>query len=99
MLPAASQQRVERERYAGLASRTSTRHHSTSASLMTPFRSACRHLRCDSLPTTDVRQGRTAFLETALTQGALRLADGLGMLVEQRGIFLLWRGVRPQTRP
>ena len=44
-------------------------------------------------------KGRTAFLEMALTQGALRLADGIGMLVEQAAeSFLLWRGVRPQTR-
>jgi shikimate dehydrogenase len=45
-------------------------------------------------------QGMTRFLEMALTQGALRLADGIGMLVEQAAeSFFLWRGVRPQTRP
>ena len=44
-------------------------------------------------------KGRTAFLELASTCGALRLADGIGMLVEQAAeSFLLWRGVRPQTR-
>ena len=45
-------------------------------------------------------KGLTAFLRDAQSQGAGRLADGLGMLVEQAAeAFLLWRGVRPQTGP
>ncbi|MGB7988258.1 MAG: shikimate dehydrogenase [Candidatus Methylophosphatis roskildensis] len=45
-------------------------------------------------------RGLTAFLASAQSQGASRLADGLGMLVEQAAeSFLLWRGVRPDTRP
>jgi shikimate dehydrogenase len=45
-------------------------------------------------------QGLTPFLAAARAQGAGRLADGLGMLVEQAAeSFLLWRGVRPDTRP
>ena len=45
-------------------------------------------------------RGMTAFLASAQSQGASRLADGLGMLVEQAAeSFLLWRGVRPDTRP
>jgi len=42
----------------------------------------------------------TPFLRNAHLHGAHRLADGLGMLVEQAAeSFLLWRGVRPDTAP
>jgi len=45
-------------------------------------------------------RGRTPFLAFARAQGAARLADGLGMLVEQAAeSFFLWRNVRPDTRP
>lgn len=45
-------------------------------------------------------KGDTPFLALARQQGATRLADGLGMLVEQAAeAFLLWRGVRPDTAP
>ena len=45
-------------------------------------------------------QGLTPFLRLAQQQGAGRLADGLGMLVEQAAeSFLIWRGIRPDTRP
>lgn len=41
----------------------------------------------------------TPFMAQARANGA-RVADGLGMLVEQAAeAFYLWRGVRPQTQP
>ncbi len=50
----------------------------------------------------DMMYGReeTPFMRAARRDGAARTADGLGMLVEQAAeSFLLWRGVRPRTRP
>ncbi|MBI5006966.1 MAG: shikimate dehydrogenase [Nitrosomonadales bacterium] len=49
----------------------------------------------------DMMYGReTPFMAYARKQGAALVADGLGMLVEQAAdAFLLWRGVRPDTRP
>jgi shikimate dehydrogenase len=45
-------------------------------------------------------KGLTPFLRAARDAAAGRLADGIGMLVEQAAeAFLWWRGVRPQTRP
>jgi shikimate dehydrogenase len=45
-------------------------------------------------------KGLTPFLQLARREGAGRLADGLGMLVEQAAAsFQLWRGVRPDTAP
>ena len=45
-------------------------------------------------------KGATPFMALAGEQGAARLADGLGMLVEQAAeAFFVWRGVRPATAP
>lgn len=43
-------------------------------------------------------KGLTPFLTAAKAEGVARLADGVGMLVEQAAeAFLWWRGVRPGT--
>ena len=45
-------------------------------------------------------RGETPFLLFARAEGAARIADGLGMLVEQAAeAFYLWRGVRPDCVP
>jgi shikimate dehydrogenase len=45
-------------------------------------------------------KGLTPFLRLAQSAGVTRLADGVGMLVEQAAeAFAWWRGVRPATRP
>ncbi|MBI5919301.1 MAG: shikimate dehydrogenase [Nitrosomonadales bacterium] len=49
----------------------------------------------------DMMYGRdTPFLKFAREQGAAKLSDGLGMLVEQAAeAFCKWREVRPETAP
>ena len=45
-------------------------------------------------------KGLTPFLRQAQAAGAHRLADGIGMLVEQAAeAFAWWRGLRPDTAP
>ncbi len=45
-------------------------------------------------------QEPTPFLKFAQAHGAARVADGLGMLIEQAAeSFLMWRGKRPHTAP
>jgi len=49
----------------------------------------------------DMMYGRdTPFMAFARKQGAAKVSDGLGMLVEQAATaFAIWRKVRPDTRP
>lgn len=43
-------------------------------------------------------KGLTPFLRMARAEGVIKLADGVGMLVEQAAAaFVWWRGVRPST--
>ncbi|MDR0478993.1 MAG: shikimate dehydrogenase [Burkholderiaceae bacterium] len=45
-------------------------------------------------------KGLTPFLRQAQNVGAQRIADGIGMLVEQAAeAFAWWRGIRPDTGP
>lgn len=60
-----------------------------------------RDIFADGALAYDMMYGReTPFMQFAHHHGAGKVADGLGMLVEQAAeAFYLWRHVRPQTAP
>lgn len=72
----------------------------TSASLQGEVPPLPDELLADNALCYDMMYGAepTAFMRWASEHGAARVADGLGMLVEQAAeSFLLWRGVKPRT--
>ncbi len=77
--------------------------NSTSASLqglVPPIPGAAFAPQCTAYDMVYAPGGDTPFLARARDCGAAIAVDGLGMLVEQAAeSFLIWRGVRPDTRP
>jgi shikimate dehydrogenase len=74
--------------------------NATSASLAQalPPIEASAFARCELAYDLTYGKGLTPFLRLAKESGATRIADGVGMLVEQAAeAFLWWRGVRPDT--
>jgi shikimate dehydrogenase len=74
--------------------------NATSASLTGALPPLPERVYADGSLAYDMMYGSavTPFLQRAKAQGAARVADGLGMLVEQAAeSFFLWRGVRPET--
>ncbi|WP_374088268.1 shikimate dehydrogenase [Methylomicrobium lacus] len=76
--------------------------NATSASLSGQLPPLPDHLLAGQGSCYDLAYGNepTAFVRWGIAHGARLSLDGLGMLVEQAAeAFLIWRGVRPQTRP
>ena len=76
--------------------------NATSASLNGELPPLAQHVFAPGCLAYELVYGRglTPFLRLARDAGATRLADGVGMLVEQAAeAFAWWRGVRPDTRP
>lgn len=86
--------------YAALAGRTDVVVNATSAGLKGEGPELPRGVLAKGTLAYDMVYGReTPFLAAARAAGA-RTSDGFGMLVEQAAeSFLIWRGVRPDTRP
>lgn len=86
--------------YAGLAGQFDVIINATSASLfdeLPPLPAAAFAPGCLAYEMVYGR-GATPFLQLARGSGVQRLADGVGMLVEQAAeAFAWWRGVRPET--
>lgn len=74
----------------------------TSASLKGDLPPLPDHLLAPGALCYDLMYGAqpTAFMRWAHQQGAVKVLDGLGMLVEQAAeAFFVWRGIRPHTVP
>ena len=75
--------------------------NATAASLKGEVPPLPNDLLNDSAVCYDMMYGAepTAFMNWATNQGAAKVLDGLGMLVEQAAeSFYIWRGVRPDTQ-
>lgn len=75
--------------------------NATSASLSNELPPLPENLLAENGVCYDLAYGNTptAFVHWGQAQGASKSLDGLGMLVEQAAeAFLLWRGVRPDTK-
>lgn len=100
------------EEFAGRGSLTVARYDSLAGDFDIIVNATSASLRAEALPLPpDVfrnaklayelayAKGLTPFLALAKDAGAAKLADGVGMLVEQAAeAFAWWRGVRPQTK-
>ena len=75
--------------------------NATSAGLTDAVLPLPAHLFAPGSVAYEMMYGRqTGFMQQARREGAARVSDGLGMLVEQAAeSFFLWRGVRPLTAP
>jgi shikimate dehydrogenase len=76
--------------------------NATSAGLSDSDSPVAAQALVDSLLAYDMVYGAVAtpFMRAAITAGVRQVSDGLGMLVEQAAeSFLIWRGIRPETRP
>jgi shikimate dehydrogenase len=99
-LPAAGRVQFSASSYAALATPFDVIINATSASLfgeLPPIPAVVFAPACLGYEMV-YGKGATPFLQLARSAGVQRLADGVGMLVEQAAeAFAWWRGVRPET--
>ncbi len=75
--------------------------NATASSLHNDLPPLGRHVFAEGALAYDMMYGRdTLFMQFAREHGAMHVADGLGMLIEQAAeSFFIWRGIRPETAP